>query len=257
MGFLLAAISLGFLGSFHCIGMCGPIALALPVHNKPPALKYALIVLYNLGRITAYSVFGLLAGIVGQSFAMAGLQQGLSIGIGVILLFSVFLTFKNSFSGMGFFLWIKMSLNRLFSRGTQSSLFLIGFLNGLLPCGLVYVGIAGAVATGDIIKGALFMAAFGAGTAPMMFALPLIKSNISVSAKSKIRKATPVMVTVMALLLIVRGLNLGIPYISPQIKQNQVACCHENGPGKRTVIKCNKPKSSQDMEHCSKNNPGN
>ncbi len=256
MEFLLAAISLGFLGSFHCIGMCGPIALALPVHSKPPALKYALIILYNLGRITAYSVFGLLAGIVGQSFAMAGLQQGLSIGIGVILLFSVFLTFKNSFSGMGFFLWIKTSFNRLFSRGTQSSLFLIGFLNGFLPCGLVYVGIAGAVATGDIIKGILFMAAFGAGTAPMMFALPLVGSSISMSAKNKIRRATPVMVTIMALLLIVRGLNLGIPYISPQIKQNQVACCHENGSGKRPVIKCHKPMAPQNVNSV-QNNPGN
>lgn len=245
MSFLIAALALGFLGSFHCIGMCGPIALALPVHNKPPLLKYTLIVWYNMGRITTYSVFGILAGGVGKSFAMAGLQQALSIAIGMILLISVFLTFRNSYSGFGLFLWVKASLTRLFSKGSQSSLFTIGLLNGFLPCGLVYVGIAGAVATGDLVKGTLFMLTFGMGTAPMMFALPVIGSSISVSSKNKIRKAMPVAIFMMALLLIVRGLNLGIPYLSPQIQQNQVSCSHENKHDKKPVIKCHKPLSTQ------------
>lgn len=252
MDYLTAAIALGFLGSFHCVGMCGPIALALPVHNKPPLLRNFLIILYNLGRITTYTIFGLLAGIIGESFAMAGLQQGLSIIIGVILLASVFLPFKNSLSGYGFFLRIKSALSRLFTKGTQTSLFIVGLLNGLLPCGLVYVGIAGSIATGDALKGGLFMAAFGLGTVPLMFALPLIGSSISVSSRSTIRKATPVFVTIMALLLIIRGLNLGIPYISPQIEQNQVTCCQEDAHKKRQIIKCHKPTTSQNENHCSK-----
>lgn len=217
MDYLAAAIVLGLLGSFHCVGMCGPIALALPVHNKPSLVKNGLIALYNLGRIMTYTVFGMAAGAIGESFAMAGLQQGLSIAIGVVLLVSVFLPFKNSMSGYGFFLWVKTAFNRVFSKGTRSSLFVVGLLNGLLPCGLVYVGIAGAAATGDFAQGALFMAAFGLGTAPMMFALPGIGSSLSVSSRSRIRKATPLLVTAMALLLILRGLNLGIPYVSPKI----------------------------------------
>lgn len=227
MDYLVAAITLGFLGSFHCVGMCGPIALALPVHNNPPMLKNMLIVLYNLGRITTYSLFGLLAGTVGKSFAMAGLQQGLSIAIGVILLASVFLPFKNSLSGYSFFLWIKTSFNKMFSKGTRTSLFIVGMLNGFLPCGLVYMGIAGATATADLLKGTLFMTAFGLGTAPMMFAVPHIGSNISVSFRNKIRKATPVIVAIMAIILIIRGLNLGIPYLSPKIDQvTSIQSCH-------------------------------
>jgi uncharacterized protein len=244
MAFLLAAISLGFLGSFHCVGMCGPIALALPVHNKPPVLKHVLIVLYNLGRITTYSLFGLIAGIMGQSIAMAGFQQALSITIGVILLTSVLFTFKNSLSGSGFFLWIKASLSRLFSKGTRPSLFIVGLLNGFLPCGLVYMGIAGAMATGDVAKGVAFMAAFGLGTAPLMFALPVIGSSLTSSSKNKIRKATPVVVTIMALLLILRGLNLGIPYVSPAISSDKHAVnCHESYPDKTKIIHCQKPNS--------------
>lgn len=251
MDYLVAAISLGFLGSFHCVGMCGPIALALPVHKKPPLLKNTLIIVYNLGRIITYATFGLLAGVVGESFVMAGFQQGFSIAVGVILLASVFLPFKNSLSGYSFFLWIKTTFNRLFSKGTQSSLFIVGLLNGFLPCGLVYVGIAGAAATGDILKGALFMAAFGLGTAPMMFALPLIGSSISASSRNTIRKATPVFVTVMALLLVLRGLNLGIPYLSPHVNKDlQTVSCHENYPDKSKMTRCQKNSSLCNPGHC-------
>lgn len=242
MDFLAAAIALGFLGSFHCVGMCGPIALALPVHNKPPLLRNVLILLYNLGRISAYAAFGLLAGSVGQGFAMAGLQQKLSVVIGVLLLAAVFFPFKNKLSGHSFFLWLRTAMGRLFSRGTRPSLFIIGFLNGFLPCGLVYVGIAGAAATGTIAKGVLFMSAFGLGTVPMMFALPLIGNRISLSFRNRIRKATPVLVAGMALLLILRGANLGIPYLSPRVSDNtEAVCCHESEAGKKQVINCCKP----------------
>lgn len=250
MAFLLAAISLGFLGSFHCVGMCGPIALALPVHNKPPLTKKVLILLYNLGRILTYSVFGLLAGSIGEGFVVAGFQQTLSIVIGIVLLISVFFSFNNWFSGYGFFLRLKNSISRRFLNGRPSSLFTIGMLNGLLPCGLVYLGIAGAAATGDVLRGVLFMAAFGLGTAPMMFILPLIGSSIPMSARNGIRRATPVVVGIVAALLIIRGLDLGIPYLSPKMNQNEVACCHKDNSPKKTVIKCCKPSSSKDQ--CSK-----
>lgn len=242
MDFLIAAISLGFLGSFHCIGMCGPIAMALPVHNKPPLLKYALILSYNSGRILTYSAMGLLAGIIGESFILAGLQQTLSITVGLVLLIYVFVPFKNGFSGSSFFLWIKSGFARAFSIGSGSSLFLVGLLNGLLPCGLVYVGLAGAVATGDLLRGTLFMAIFGAGTLPMMISLPLASGLITASARQKMLKVIPVMITIMALVLIVRGLNLGIPYLSPKINATaETMSCHESGPDPKKVIQCHKP----------------
>lgn len=226
MNFLLAAISLGFLGSFHCIAMCGPIAMALPVHHKPPLIKYALIILYNLGRIITYSLLGLFAGIIGKSFVLAGLQQSLSITLGILLLVSVFLPFKYSSGAYPFFLGIKTAFERLFSKGTQSSLFFIGILNGLLPCGLVYVGLAGAVGTGDLLRATLFMAGFGAGTLPMMLLLPLARGVITIPFRTKMRKVIPFAVTLMAVFFILRGLNLGIPYVSPKVTTAGAIDCH-------------------------------
>lgn len=250
MEFVTAAIALGFLGSFHCIGMCGPIALALPVHNQPPVLKYALIALYNLGRIFTYSIFGIIAGVIGKGIILAGYQQALSIAVGILLLLSVFLHFENSMSSSKIFFKIKTNLGKAFSKSTKPSLFIIGMLNGFLPCGLVYAGIAGAAASGGALQGFLFMTAFGLGTMPMMYIVPLIGNKISISSRNKIRRATPVIVTAMALMLIVRGLNLGIPYISPEIDRTKHTMnCHENYPDKSKLIKCEKPSDSKDSKH--------
>lgn len=233
MQYLLTAIVLGFLGSFHCVGMCGPIAMALPVHNKPALVKHALIVLYNFGRIITYSFFGFVAGIVGSSFSMAGWQQGFSISVGVLLLLAVFLPKQLNFTGINFFVRLKSAIGAMFSKGTRSSLFVIGLLNGLLPCGLVYLGIAGAAVTGSVLKGALFMAAFGLGTLPAMWLLPLAGGIVTLGFRNTLRKAIPVLVTSMALILILRGLNLGIPYLSPKLNSNgKIKTCHVMQPHK-------------------------
>jgi sulfite exporter TauE/SafE len=242
MEVLFAAISLGFLGSFHCIGMCGPIALALPVHNKPLLEKNLLILVYNVGRILTYSILGVLAGLVGKSFVIAGFQQSLSILIGMLLLLFIFLPKRFNLGGLHFFVWLKATLSKLFSIRSNSSLFFIGLLNGLLPCGLVYVALAGAVATGDWVQGAWFMAGFGVGTMPMMFVLPLASGLASPSFRSGINRFMPAVVTTMALVLILRGLNLGIPYLSPKISSQTEVTCHEP-PLSKPVIFCEKPHS--------------
>lgn len=251
MDYLAAAIALGFIGSFHCIGMCGPIALALPVHHKSPLSKQFLIILYNFGRISTYAVFGLLAGIAGKSFAVAGLQQVFSVVLGLLLLASVLIPSRSGYAGSGFFLKIKSALGGLFSKGRPSSLFVVGLLNGFLPCGLVYVGIAGATATGDILKGTLFMAAFGLGTVPMMYLLPLVGNHVPLRARNLFRRATPVIVSVMAVFLVLRGLNLGIPYISPKINSDATVRCHEQHPPRKGLMLC-KPTSSGSQNHCSR-----
>lgn len=230
---LIAAISLGFLGSFHCIGMCGPIALSLPVHQYGGLKKNFAIILYNAGRIFTYSVLGILFGSLGQSFYMAGFQQWVSISIGVLLLLSVLMP------GIWFFKSVRFSfltnpVNRLknyfselFSKRGLRFLFLIGVLNGLLPCGLVYLGIAGAIATEDIFKGALFMVGFGLGTLPIMYSVALFGQFVSLRFRTIIRSAVPYVISAMALLLILRGMNLGIPYISPsfEVKEKTMNCC--------------------------------
>jgi sulfite exporter TauE/SafE len=245
MEFVLAAITLGFLGSFHCIGMCGPIALALPVHTAKPAKKILLILSYNFGRIVTYSLFGAAAGVAGQSLVVGGYQQILSVAMGIIILLMVFFPKKKSnlFQAhiFSFFNSIKNQLRKLFLKNGHGPLFTIGLLNGFLPCGLVYISMAGAVATGDLVSGALFMAFFGLGTVPVMLSLPLAGEVVSVNARNKIRKTVPIIVGAMAVLLILRGLNLGIPYLSPKINDPSAVSCHlESLPPQEHIIKCSK-----------------
>lgn len=234
--FLIAAISLGFLGSFHCIGMCGPIALTIPVKRSSSLSIFTGSFLYNSGRIITYSAMGLFFGLLGQGVAFAGWQNILSVTLGVLILVLLFipklsLLPVNTAIVFRFLEILKSQIRKLFGIHSASSLLLIGILNGLLPCGLVYLGIAGSIATGDAFKGALFMAAFGLGTFPAMITLTIIRDRISIGFRENIRKVIPVFIGVMAVLLILRGLNLGIPYISPSIEINagtsQHQCCHK------------------------------
>lgn len=242
MEYILAAISLGFLGSFHCVGMCGPIALALPVHQKSASQKIIAILAYNSGRMLTYALFGMLFGLIGQSFALFGYQQKLSVLLGVVILLALLVpkrfAYRLSFTGKlyGLLSRLKSNIARLFQRRSIGSFFSIGLLNGLLPCGLVYIGVAGAIATGTVLKGLLFMAFFGAGTLPLMFLVSYSSHLLSVKTRHIIHKAVPVFTGIMAVLLILRGLNLGIGYISPklseaghevQAKPASINCCHK------------------------------
>ncbi|MEQ1733411.1 MAG: sulfite exporter TauE/SafE family protein [Bacteroidia bacterium] len=233
MELIIAAISLGLLGSFHCIGMCGPIALALPVHQYSPTKKYMGIALYNLGRVITYTFLGLIFGLLGQSFFLGGVQQVVSILLGVALLASVIATNTRFFSAVHlsfiyiFVSTVKQQLGKLFNKKGIHFLFFIGLLNGLLPCGLVYLGIAGAIATGHYSAGAAFMFYFGIGTVPTMYAVAFFGQFITLKYRNYIQRAMPVVVVFMAVMLIVRGLNLGIPYMSPRIEKNNVVCCHK------------------------------
>ena len=216
---------IGFLASFHCLGMCGPIALALPLGNKTPAGKVLGSLLYNVGRILTYLMLGLFFGLIGEGFAVAGFQQVLSIVLGSLLILGILLPLIVSkrlapeawlVRKMGF---VKSGLSKLFKKRDFFSLFMIGSLNGLLPCGLVYIAIFGAINTGESVSGAAYMMLFGLGTLPMMFVLPLIGNLLSVKLRSKIRKMVPVMIALIGVLFILRGMNLGIPYVSPPMKE--------------------------------------
>ncbi|CAL1521157.1 sulfite exporter TauE/SafE family protein [Chitinophaga sp. MM2321] len=234
---ILTAFILGFIGSFHCIGMCGPIALTLPVQHLDGKRKLAGILLYNIGRVSAYALLGMIFGWLGKQFYLGGLQQWLSIATGSLLLLIVLLKYtgyrwiKRRHLPNIFVTKIKSSLATLLRRQQFRTLYAIGFLNGLLPCGLVYLGIAGAVATGEIAKGMLFMAAFGAGTLPAMMAVTWFGHLISIGFRNTMRRLIPIIVVIMGVLLIMRGLNLGIPYISPVLSPDTEkvveSCCHK------------------------------
>jgi sulfite exporter TauE/SafE len=232
---ILTGLSIGFLGSFHCIGMCGPIALALPMNKYVGVEKYLGIILYNIGRAMTYAMLGLLFGFLGNQFRLWGFQQIISIGAGVLILFFILSNF--TFASKIPFLAV---LNKMVQRGLgkllttakhPSSLFTIGLLNGLLPCGLVYVGIAAALATMDTLHGVLLMFSFGLGTMPVMAGILMFGHLISVNIRHKINKAVPYVVGIMAVMLILRGMNLGIPYLSPKLEKDstEVSCCHKPG----------------------------
>jgi hypothetical protein len=254
MELVIAAISLGLLGSLHCIGMCGPIALALPVHHYSPLKKYIGILVYNLGRATTYSLLGLLFGLVGQSFYLGGLQQSLSITLGAVILLAIIISYSpiNSLIKFNFLNGLinslKNNLGKLFNKKGIRFLFLIGLLNGLLPCGFVYIAIAGAIATGNFINGALFMFLFGLGTVPAMLAITAFGQFINIRYRNAIHKSVPYLVSIMAVLLIVRGLNLGIPMLSPQYKNEIVSVNHT--PKKQTIIKCCVPSKTKPEDKC-------
>lgn len=234
MEYLLAALSIGFVGSMHCIGMCGPIALALPVHGNGAFKRVVGPLLYNIGRVLTYFVLGMLFGMLGKGFVIGGYQQWLSVAMGVLILVVVLLPagVKTRLSMINVIApaiaKVKSLLGKFLTQRTAGSLFVIGVLNGLLPCGLVYLAVAGAIATGDVFKSGMFMAVFGIGTIPAMLFVTMAKSMVSLNLRSRISKAIPVFTVVMACLLILRGLNLGIPYLSPELSKTDCtkhSCC--------------------------------
>jgi uncharacterized protein len=229
---IIAGLGIGLFGSFHCIGMCGPIALSLPIYGKTRVEKLLLIVLYNVGRASTYAALGALFGFIGNQFFLFGYQRAFSIGIGVLLLL---LLLANQFlpqysSALNPLLnRVKAKLVSLLQSSQNTwSYYFIGLVNGLLPCGLVYLAIGSAMATGSAYGGAALMFMFGLGTFPLMIGLMIFGRFVSVSLRNKMRQLVPYFIAFTALVIIMRGLNLGIPYLSPQLQQTnsfpQVKC---------------------------------
>ncbi len=222
------ALILGFLGSVHCAGMCAPLALALPRTGKTWAGFAGGRLAYNFGRITTYCLLGFLFGCFGKTFLLAGVQRWVSIGLGVALLAGLSTSWKSTFQPAPYRLvgFLKSRMSALLQKRSLVSLSLLGLLNGLLPCGLVYVACAGATSTGTIVKGMVYMGCFGLGTLPLMLGVGLSQRVLPSSFRLKLQKAIPISVILLATLLILRGMSLGIPYISPVLTGEGSSCCH-------------------------------
>lgn len=226
--YLLAAISIGFLGSLHCVGMCGPLLFAVNRGRK----GWGGDIFYHSGRLLIYSTFGAIAGAIGQTFDVMGGQQTFSLVVGSLVVLSVILIqagqtirpveqaigrFAIRFSG-----WIHAS-----GLSREQVRFLAGIANGLLPCGMVYLALAGAANTFTPWDGALFMLAFGAGTIPALVAVSWVNHVLPAGLAVKMRKLVPLTMLAMGLLLMARGLDLGIPYLSPKhhVEAGQLTHC--------------------------------
>lgn len=220
------ALVLGLAGSLHCAGMCGPLALALPASASGSLSYLAGRVAYNLGRIATYALIGVLFGLLGKTLFFAGLQRWVSIVLGVGLLAGLFGSKRLALARP-----ISMLVNRVragmshfLRQRSLISLAALGGLNGLLPCGLVYVAAAAATTTSSISGGVLYMAAFGLGTIPMMLLIGLSGRLVPASFRLGLGRAVPITIFLLATLLIFRGLALGIPYLSPDALGGE--CCH-------------------------------
>jgi uncharacterized protein len=233
---LWTALVLGFLGSFHCIGMCGPIALAVG-GNKGQTFLWNKII-YNLGRSLTYAFLGLIIGSLGFSLSLAGVQQGISITMGVlVVLLSVSYKKADRFLTIpalsGVVTWVKGHLARNLKSGSKLAFFATGIVNGLLPCGMVYMALVVAMGMQSPLLGATYMFFFGIGTIPMLLGLMVSGSLLPAMRRQQVQKAIPYLGILIGLLMVFRGLGLGIPGFSPELatfdygtQQVEITMCH-------------------------------
>jgi sulfite exporter TauE/SafE len=229
---LYTAFIMGLFGSLHCVGMCGPIAMALPVQDENRFSMASKLLLYNLGRTVTYVFLGILIGLLGEGLFLAGMQKWLSIGLGIsLLLIALFsINIENRLLNMPLlgraFLFIKIQLGKLLKNSSAPALFRTGIVNGFLPCGLVYMAIVGAVSMGNLLGSALYMLLFGLGTIPLMLLTATAGHLASLKIRNKIKKLFPVFVTALALLLIYRGIRFDLPegFSFWEMMQNMPMC---------------------------------
>jgi sulfite exporter TauE/SafE len=213
------AFLLGFAGSLHCAAMCGPLALALPGRSRNRASFIVGRGAYNLGRLSTYVLLGTLFGWIGKSLALIGTQRWVSAGAGVVLLVGVVSSSRRRFESPFRFIGgqVKQLLSRFLRSNSTGSLYLLGLANGFLPCGLVYAACVGAATLNNPLQGSLYLLVFGLGTFPMMLAISLTGASLPFALRLRLQRWSPVMVGLVSSLLIVRGLALGIPYLSPAV----------------------------------------
>ncbi|HLG39557.1 MAG TPA: sulfite exporter TauE/SafE family protein [Chitinophagaceae bacterium] len=231
---IIAGFSLGAVSSLHCVGMCGPLALALPVHHLSKTKQLLSLFLFQSGRIITYSLFGLIFGLAGRRIYLAGFQQWFSIIMGVIVLLLVILywVYKNPLQPSLFkrlFIAVQNYMMKAFhSKKSPAGFILLGMANGLLPCAMVYVAIAGALTATQVSYSLLFMAMFGAGTLPAMMIVGYFGRMVSLPVRNMFRQSVPVFMGIIGIVLILRGMNIGIPFISPVLEGASASAvnCH-------------------------------
>lgn len=239
---LLLGLILGITSNLHCIGMCGPIAMAIPVNRKSNGTILSGVLQYNFGRILTYALLGVIVGSIGITINTLGFLQWLSILAGIFLIL---------------FAWRKWFVTKLFSRvpniGIQSivskglgkvikskspfKISTLGILNGFLPCGMVYAALVNALLAGNPAGSAYAMIAFGIGTLPSMIAVGFAANRINSTMRQKFNKIVPYLLTVVGILIVLRGMNLDIPYLSPKVSikttkitnepEVEMSCCHK------------------------------
>jgi sulfite exporter TauE/SafE len=221
----IIAFMLGLTGSLHCLGMCGPLAMVLPGGNARWPTLLGGRLLYNGGRIATYTVLGGLSGLFGHLLSMAFLQRGLSlIAGGMIIASLLWMFFHRTKENQPVVQWVQNKVAGLLHNRRTFTLLPIGLLNGLLPCGLVYLALTMSIVQGSATRAMLFMFYFGLGTLPMMLAASLGIQLLPSRQQQRWNRVLPFVMLASGVLLLLRGMSLGIPYISPDLEAG--ICCH-------------------------------
>jgi len=221
------AFFIGLFGSLHCIGMCGPLAFAIPASQKGWGYIVADKFLYNLGRILSYTTIGFLIGFIGRQLWISGLQQGISLASGLLIVLAGFsrmfkIRLLNSKASSRFLAPVSKAINYAIQH--RAGNFAIGVLNGFLPCGFVYLALVGAINTASPLSAAQYMFWFGAGTFPLMLLATISTGFMSLTVCRRINNALPYLMVCLGFWFILRGMDLNIPYLSPAINSTQSVC---------------------------------
>lgn len=216
-GYVIAFV-LGLSGSVHCIGMCGPLAFSIPsLHINGWMVVFDRII-YNVGRIITYTFLGLLIGLIGKQLWMAGLQQALSLGTGfMIVLAGLSRIIKKEVFKRTAISGFLSPINSIIGYALKHRWghLAVGILNGFLPCGFVYIALAGALNTVSPFSAAAFMGWFGIGTLPLMVMATLGAGLMKPAFRRQINSFMPYLMVFLGIWFILRGMELDIPYLSP------------------------------------------
>ncbi len=232
---LLTGLYLGITSNIHCIGMCGPLSAVVPVNRKNKWTILWGIVVYNLGRIATYSILGGIVGSIGITLNVLISTQITSILFGSLMLLIAWSPNLRNVAESNFITgrigsFVSSQFPKVQQKNASLKPLLFGFLNGLLPCGLVYIGLFYAMSTGTTINGMLSMLSFGVGTLPVMMVMSFFMQSMNRKFSGGLSKLLPYFLTLAAVLTILRGMNLGIPVLSPKIELNShgqpsIECC--------------------------------
>lgn len=227
---MFTPLLLGLAGSLHCVGMCGPLMLALPLPDSARRAVVVQILLYQSGRILSYSALGVLFGLLGKGIAIAGFQQILSLFSGVFIIAMAIMAWRferlvTALPGFGAFTRaIQQQLGKMMRKHSTSGSIAVGMLNGLLPCGIVYAALAGAISTTNSVDGGIFMALFGIGTLPLLLTVNLAGRSMGFKWRAKMKMVQPILLTLAGILLLQRGLHLDLSLFESAVPKAGYEC---------------------------------
>lgn len=221
---LVSGLVLGTAGSLHCVGMCGPLAILLPGGN------FSVTAIYHLGRTTTYVILGVLVGALLEFIDVRQYEQWFSLFLGALFLALWMYDFwgRKTVGSSPIQNWLNRQFSLSLKRNSLLGWWFAGMINGFLPCGLVYGALLASMGFGSFSGSILFMFGFGIATAPMLLLITLGKRAIAQKMGAISHKILPFWLLFMAIIFLLRGANLGIPFLSPKMKSpvQKHACCH-------------------------------